>query len=59
MNHVKPKFVIVDSATVDKVKVALKDYHQDVQLISIGEHKVPGTVHYTELLEDDGSGECS
>lgn len=56
MNHVKPKFVIVDSKTVDKVKVALKEYNQDVQLISIGDQKVPGTVHYTELLNDDGSG---
>lgn len=56
MNHVKPKFVIVESATVDKVKTALKEYHQDVQLISVGEQKVPGTIHYSELLEDDGSG---
>ena len=58
MNHVKPKFVIVDSVTVDKVKTALKEYHQDVQLISVGEHKVPGTIHYSELLADDGSGMC-
>jgi hypothetical protein len=56
MNQLQPKFVIVESSTVDKVKTALKEYNQEVQLISVVEQKVPGTVHYSELLEDDGSG---
>lgn len=56
INLVRPKFVIVDSFTVDNLKAALKQYDQDVQLISVGVNKVPGTIHYSELLEDDGSG---
>ncbi|XP_065348946.1 3-hydroxybenzoate--CoA/4-hydroxybenzoate--CoA ligase-like [Cloeon dipterum] len=37
------------------MKQAIKIANVEVQLISIGAEKLPGTIYYSELLEDDGS----
>ncbi|CAB3361719.1 Hypothetical predicted protein [Cloeon dipterum] len=49
------KLAIVDHETVGKMKQAIKIANVEVQLLSIGAEKLPGTIYYSELLEDDGS----
>jgi hypothetical protein len=55
INEVRAKFVIVDKETIDSVKEACKGVHHDIQFISVGE-KVPGTLNFEDLLQDDSSG---
>jgi hypothetical protein len=55
INEVSAKFVIVDKETIDSVKEACKGVHHSIQFLSVGE-KVPGTVNFEDLLQDDGSG---
>jgi hypothetical protein len=45
----------VDKETIESVKEACKGVHHSIQFLSVGE-KVPGTVNFEELLQDDGSG---
>lgn len=55
INEVGAKIVIVDKESIDSVKEACKGVHHSVQFISVGE-KVPGTVNFEDLLQDDCSG---
>jgi hypothetical protein len=55
INEVGAKFIIVDKETIDSVKEACKGVHHAIQYLSVGE-KVPGTVNFEDLLQDDGSG---
>jgi hypothetical protein len=57
INEVRAKFVIVDKETIDMVKEACKDVTHSIQYLSVGE-KVPGTVNFEDLLQDDGTGKC-
>ena len=47
--------MIVEKETIDIVKEACKGVHHSIQFLGVGE-KVPGTVNFEDLLEDDGSG---
>jgi hypothetical protein len=55
INEVNAKFVIVDKETIESVKEACKGVHHSIQFLSVGE-KVPGTVNFEDLLQDDGTG---
>jgi hypothetical protein len=55
INEVRAKFVIVDKETIDSVKEACKGVTHSIQFLSVGE-KVPGTVNFEDLLQDDGTG---
>ncbi|CAB3361713.1 Hypothetical predicted protein [Cloeon dipterum] len=55
MQDIKANFAIVDHETIGTIREAIKNVGFPVQLISVGEEKLPGTIYYTELLEDDGT----
>ncbi|XP_059468618.1 uncharacterized protein LOC132192601 [Neocloeon triangulifer] len=55
LKQVEAKFAIVDSETIEKIRQTLKKIDHPVKLISVGAEKLAGTVHFSELLKDDGS----
>ncbi|XP_059468310.1 uncharacterized protein LOC132192385 isoform X2 [Neocloeon triangulifer] len=55
INEVKAKFIIVDNESIENVREALKSIDFPVQLISVGAEQIPETVHFCQLLKDDGS----
>jgi len=56
MRESAAKFVLVDPDTVGSIRVALQSLDSKVEMISLGDEKLVGTTHLSELLKDDGSG---
>jgi hypothetical protein len=58
--HIKEsaaQFVAVDPDTISVVSSAMHLIDHEIQLISVGEETLPATLHISQLLEDDGSGQ--
>ncbi|CAB3362656.1 Hypothetical predicted protein [Cloeon dipterum] len=52
IKEIGARFVVVDEDTMDLVQKTIKEFDLEVNLISIGDQDLPGTVHISKLLEN-------